>query len=182
MSAKRRCTGKKKDGAPCQAPARPGSRYCFLHDPSQADKAQKARQKGGKERTRKKAPAVMPSVEIKNVGDVVSVLGETINQLREGKLDSKQANAIGYIGNVILKALEGDELARQLEELRRQVEEVRHAPRIYDSQADKPTPGDPDQPERARDSPRDSPRPGDDLPRGGDDGGPLAGRIAPLFR
>ena len=40
------CAAQRKDGQSCRAPALPGSRYCFAHDPTRSADAQAARMKG----------------------------------------------------------------------------------------------------------------------------------------
>jgi hypothetical protein len=48
VSMPKHCATCRKDGQPCTAPVRPGSAYCFAHDPAQAEARQAAREKGGR--------------------------------------------------------------------------------------------------------------------------------------
>lgn len=121
------CEHTKATGERCRANARRGGRWCFFHDPAAAAARTEARRAGGRERSRRAAvlPADTPDIPLDSVTAVVGLLGTTINQVRRGELDSKQANAVGYLAGVLLRALQDSELAEQIEELRRQVEEVR---------------------------------------------------------
>src|SRR5262245_13145882 len=80
-----RCQQVRQDGTPCRATARP-SGFCFAHDPALAAKRTDARRKGGRERSRRAAvlPADTPDLPLSTVGDVVALLGQTLNQVRRG--------------------------------------------------------------------------------------------------
>ena len=127
----RTCEARKKDGQPCPGPARP-SGYCWVHDPELAGQRARGRRQGG--RTRARAMAVLPpdapDVPLRTVGDVVTLLAESINQTRKGQLDPRVANAVGYLASVLLRAQQDADLAVQLAELRRQVEGLWHAQRF----------------------------------------------------
>jgi hypothetical protein len=126
--SKASCEFIKTDGSRCKAAALPNARWCFFHSPDRARERAEARSRGGKTRSRRAAvlPVTTADVPLKSVGDVVKLLGETINQTRKGTLDVKAANAVGYLSGVLLRALEGSDLARQLEELRQEVEKLKH--------------------------------------------------------
>jgi hypothetical protein len=42
--------------------------------------------------------------------DVVKLLAETINQVRRGEVDPKVANAVGYLGGLLMKAIHETEI------------------------------------------------------------------------
>jgi hypothetical protein len=48
---------------------------------------------------------------------VVRLILETINQVRKGAIDPRVANAVGYLANVVIKALEQDELEARIKKL-----------------------------------------------------------------
>jgi hypothetical protein len=110
------------------AAALPGSRLCYFHDPAKSQQRADARRRGGQARSKPAAvlPAVAGDARLESVADVVALLGQTINQVRTGALDVKAANAVGYLASVLLRALEGGELARQLDQLRADVERLKH--------------------------------------------------------
>jgi hypothetical protein len=124
----RQCAHVKPGGARCQARPVAGSDLCFFHDPATAEKRAEARKKGGQ--TRNKPAATLPpetaDLELESVPDVVRLLGRTINDVRKGVVDAKVANAVGYLGSVLLRALEGSELTGQVAELREQLEAIKN--------------------------------------------------------
>jgi hypothetical protein len=128
MSPDRQCAFVKADGSRCRARALAGKDRCFFHSEATAGARTEARKRGGK--TRSKPAAVLgpeaPDLELDSVPDVVKLLGDSINRVRKGTLDSKVANAVGYLGSVLLRALEGDRLAAELEALRRDVEALKN--------------------------------------------------------
>jgi hypothetical protein len=194
-TADRRCAAKTRSGAPCKARALPGKRHCLFHsgDPADRRTREQARKEGGRQRSRKACtlPASAGNLPLTGVPDVVKLLALTINQVRTGELDVKVANCVGYLAGVLLKALEGGELAREVEELRRLVEERQHE-RPGDAAATgtgAAGAADRDGAELVR-AGAAACRPGGDPDGGGPGGGPVAGRVpavagaadvAPLF-
>jgi hypothetical protein len=63
---------------------------------------------------------------VRNAADVTTLLATTINEVRQGKLDPKIANAVGYLAGVLLRALEIGDLAEPLASLRKQLEGEPH--------------------------------------------------------
>jgi hypothetical protein len=177
VPTERRCAGQNKKGGACQAAPRRGSEFCFLHDPATAQDAARARRQGGKKRCEKR-PSATPAngidMRLDTVEDVVKLLAASINQVRRGELDVKQANAVGYLAGHLLKGLQGTELEKRIAALENARDNDRQS--VPSSQA-AGTPGG----ACAGDPGANPPRPGDDLPGGGQDGGPLATGIAPLF-
>src|SRR5262249_14460431 len=76
----------------------------------EADVRAEARWNGGRSR---KAPALSDArdLQVRNAADVTTLLATTINEVRQGKLDPKVANAVGYLAGVLLRALEVGDLA-----------------------------------------------------------------------
>jgi len=50
-------------------------------------------------------PSSAPDAKLQNADDAVKLLAETINQVRRGEIDPKVANAVGYLGGLLLKAM-----------------------------------------------------------------------------
>lgn len=61
--------------------------------------------------------ADVPDVKVEDCGDVVRLVGATINQVRKGELDPRVANAVGYLANVLLKAVEQSDVEKRIAEL-----------------------------------------------------------------
>jgi len=119
------CKAVTKQGKPCKAIAQSGSDYCFFHDPNKSDKHKEARQKGGKNRcfppTRTTLPKKTVDVVITSADDVISLLSETISQVRRGDIDPKVANSINQCANVILRAREQGDIDERIKKLAEKV-------------------------------------------------------------
>lgn len=111
------CKAKKPDGSDCQAVALPGSEYCFFHDPAKAERRREAQSLGGRHNHMKTLSSDAPDVEIETIQDTIPLLTETINQVRKGEIDPRVANSIGYLANVIIKAVEQSDIEKRLEEI-----------------------------------------------------------------
>ena len=114
---KAQCKGEKADGSRCHAAPLPGSKFCFFHDPTKAKERRAAQSFGGSQNRMKTLAADAPDMEIADCRDVVRLISATINQVRKGTLDPRVANAIGYLANVLIKAVEQGELENRLSEL-----------------------------------------------------------------
>jgi hypothetical protein len=62
-------------------------------------------------------PAGTPDLPLRTVTDVVTLLGQTINQTRRGDMDPRVANAVGMLTGQLLRALEGADLAERVARL-----------------------------------------------------------------
>lgn len=113
------CQAVKLDGSRCQAAALQGSGFCFFHDPAKAAERQAAQSHGGSQNRMKTLDADAPDVKVETCQDVVALVSETINQVRKGQLDPRVANAVGYLANVLIKAVEQGELEDRLTDLER---------------------------------------------------------------
>jgi hypothetical protein len=116
MNRERRCEHVKPGGSRCRAQALPGKRACTFHDPDLAVKRAEGRRRGGRARSRPAAvlPPGTPDLPLKTVADVVTLLAETINQVRRGQLDAKVGNCLGVLAGVLLRAIEGGEMEKRV--------------------------------------------------------------------
>ena len=109
----RRCAQLRASGARCNGFAVAGSDYCFAHDPAQAEKRDDARRRGGQAgRVATLADSALP---VRTLRDVVGLVETTINDVRAGRVDVRVANAVGYLANVAMKAIEQSDLEARLE-------------------------------------------------------------------
>jgi len=115
------CKAKKPDGSDCQSIALPESDFCFFHDPDKAEKRREAQSLGGRHNHMKTLNPDAPDVKIENIQDTVPLLSETINQVRKGEIDPRIANSVGYLANVIIKAVEQSDIEKRLEEIEKAV-------------------------------------------------------------
>jgi hypothetical protein len=114
---KKKCKGAKPDGSCCTVAALPGSDFCFFHDPARAGERQEAQALGGRRHCMKTLNADAPDVKVEDCQDVRLLIAETINQVRKGAIDPRVANAVGYLANVFIKAVEQGDLESRLKEI-----------------------------------------------------------------
>jgi hypothetical protein len=114
---KKSCTATKGDGTACGAAALPGRSFCFFHDPAKAAARRQAQSAGGQANKMATLPANAPEVEIYDSADVVTLLCQTINQVRRGQIDPRVGNTVGYLANIILAATGQRELETRIAEL-----------------------------------------------------------------
>jgi hypothetical protein len=122
VSDKPKCHANKADGSRCGALALPGQEHCFFHAPSREQERAAARSRGGQASRRKAAVLPLDTAELAlaTVDDVVKLLAQTINQTRTGRLDTRTANAVGYLCGILLKALQDSDLDRRIAALEQQ--------------------------------------------------------------
>jgi hypothetical protein len=112
-----RCSGTKRDGSPCTATVEPPQRFCWWHDPANADKRRRAASKAGKSK---------PSRELAGIKQRLSDLATDV---LEGRQDKGVAAVASQVLNVYLRAVsvelkvqEQRELIERLEALEEQLE------------------------------------------------------------
>jgi len=110
-----RCAHAHPSGKSCGGFAVAGSRFCFAHDPTQAAKRDAARRRGGQ--AGRVVTLAESSIPVRSLGDVLALVEATINDVRAGRVDVRVANAVGYLANVAMKAIEQSDLEAHLEAL-----------------------------------------------------------------
>jgi hypothetical protein len=110
-----KCKQIKDDGTPCGAFAMQGTEFCFFHNPD-IDEAEKkdAQTKGGANRALVNKES-LPAIPIKAPSDAITLLNDTIDKVRSGKLDIRVANCIDVLTGHLLKAFEVAELTSKVE-------------------------------------------------------------------
>lgn len=111
------CRARKPDGVRCKAAALVGSDFCYFHDPEKAEERREAQAQGGRQGHLKALPPDTPDVRLDSCASAAGLLSETINQVRKGELDPRVANAVGYLANILLKAIEQSDVERRIEDL-----------------------------------------------------------------
>src|SRR5260370_38477333 len=99
------CRQVKPDGGKCHARRVADSDFCFFHDPEKGAEREAAQRAGGSKNKVAVLPSTAPDARLRDARDVVRLLAETINQVRRGEVDSKVANAVGYLGGLLMKAI-----------------------------------------------------------------------------
>ena len=88
-----RCAGTKRDGLPCTATVEPPQRFCWWHDPANADKRRRAASKAGKAK---------PSREL---AGIKARLSDLVDDVLTGAVDKGVAAVASQILNVYLRAV-----------------------------------------------------------------------------
>lgn len=113
------CAGTTAAGTPCRVPALAESRFCFFHDPGRAAERREAQAIGGRNHGRILTTLTddQPDVQIRDSQDVIVLVSDTINAVLKGRIDPRIANTVGYLANVLLKAVDQGVLEERLAEL-----------------------------------------------------------------
>jgi hypothetical protein len=111
------CNATKPDGSNCQAASLSDSGFCYFHDPAQAQKRKAAQAEGGRQQRMKTLDVTEPDVNVEDCGDAIALISETINQVRKGKIDPRVANSVGFLANILIKAVERNKLEARIEHL-----------------------------------------------------------------
>ena len=116
-----KCSFFNPNGSKCQANALKREKLCFTHSPKTKSALHEAAVKGGS--MPKKNTLDLPPVTIKNSQDLIAVLQDTINLVRDGTMQVNEANSVGYLCNIILKTLQTTELEQRLEAVENLIKE-----------------------------------------------------------
>lgn len=100
------CSFIKSDKTSCKARVIQDDIYCFFHSEKQAEKRKEAVLKGGK--SIKRNYVDYGELEIKNSEDVITLLEQTINDLRQNKISNKTASTIGFLAGNAMRAFSQD--------------------------------------------------------------------------
>ena len=92
-----------------------GKSFCFSHEPSVAEERQQAVRRGGRALKPRKGASQLAPIAIKSVGDILTLLEDTLNRVRTEPMTHQKANCIGYLSGIALKALEQNNLETRLE-------------------------------------------------------------------
>ncbi len=105
------------NGERCEAWALEGRDKCFSHDDSSREEKMIAVRKGG---ATKKAIVETPlrKISVTTPKDVIVLLSQVIDELRDGTLDVRVATGIGFLAGHLLRAFEITELNDKTEELK----------------------------------------------------------------
>ena len=109
------CAGTKRDGSPCTATVEPPQRYCWWHDPQNAERRRRAASRGGKSKANRE------------VANLKAELRDLIAKVEDGALEPTRGNTMlrGYGVLIDLVKLERgihleDDLTARIQELERE--------------------------------------------------------------
>jgi hypothetical protein len=110
-----RCAGTKRDNSPCTATVEPPQRFCWWHDPANADKRRRAASKAGKSK---------PSRELAGIKQRLLNLADAV---LEGRQDRADAAVAGQLFNTYLRAVSVELRAREQLEITERLESLEAA-------------------------------------------------------
>lgn len=113
----KRCTATARSGERCKSAPLRNKKLCALHTPGVAAKLGT---KGGHRRAIYAPEGLASFLAPQNAGDLKTLLGASIIELRAGRLDPRLASSLGYLGAGFLKALETSDLEARLAALEKQ--------------------------------------------------------------
>jgi hypothetical protein len=105
-----RCAGTKRDNSPCTATVEPPQRFCWWHEPANADKRRRAASKAGKSK---------PSRELSGLKTQLQDLAE---QVLAGDLETGRAAVANQLINTRLRAIELERKIKETDELEVRIE------------------------------------------------------------
>jgi hypothetical protein len=100
-----RCAGTKRDNSPCTATVEPPQRFCWWHEPANADKRRRAASKAGKSK---------PSRELSGLKTQLQDLTE---QVLAGELETGRAAVANQLLNTRLRAIEAERKIKETDDL-----------------------------------------------------------------
>ena len=104
------CAGIKRNGERCTATVEPPQRYCWWHDPANADERRKAASKGGRGK---------PNRELR---DIKKQLEDLAAGVLDGSVDRGKGAVVNQILNTRLRAIELERKIKETEELEERIE------------------------------------------------------------
>ena len=107
-----RCAGTKRNNSPCTAAVEPPQRFCWWHDPANADKRRRAAWKAGKSK---------PSRELAGIKQRLSDLADDV---LAGEVDRAVAAVASQVLNVYLRAVSVELKIREQQEITERLEEL----------------------------------------------------------
>jgi len=105
------CEFVKQNGEQCKAKALRGATLCISHNPGAVELKRAATRKGGRNRrTPRRSPKPDKPITVRKIEDVSTLLFRTLEELRNGQIDSDVARSIAYLAGVTAKVFESVEL------------------------------------------------------------------------
>ena len=105
-----RCAGTKRDNSPCTATVEPPQRFCWWHDPANADKRRRAASKAGKSKPSRELPSIK------------ALLEDLTDRVLEGDLPTGPAAVANQLINTRLRAIEQERKIKETEDLEARIQ------------------------------------------------------------
>ena len=109
------CSGTKRDGSECTATVEPPQRYCWWHDPANAEERRRAASKAGKSRANRELVGVKAQLQ------------DLTRDVLAGDLETGRAAVANQLINTRLRAIEQERKIRETEDLEARIEALERA-------------------------------------------------------
>ncbi len=108
-----RCAGFKRDGSQCTQTVEPPQRYCWWHDPANADKRRSAASRGGKAKAGQE------------VRDLKAEIRQLIADVKAGEVDRSDAAVMVQAYRALKDYVELERRVREVDELAAEIAELK---------------------------------------------------------
>ncbi len=112
-----RCSGATKAGAPCQAPAMSGGRYCLSHDPSRVTDLAEWRAKGGRGKSNRQRAKKGMADQALTPGEIEGFVAVAMKAVLSGRLEPGVGNAVANLARAAVAVREATTIEVRLTEL-----------------------------------------------------------------
>jgi hypothetical protein len=108
------CTGTKRDGTRCTASVEPPQRFCWWHDPANAEERRRSASRAGKSRPSRELPGIKTQLQ------------DLTEQVLAGDLLPGPAAVANQLINTRLRAIEQERKNRETQDLEARIEALEH--------------------------------------------------------
>ena len=105
-----RCAGTKRDNSSCTATVEPPQRFCWWHDPANADKRRRAASKAGKSKPSRELPSIKTQLQ------------DLVRDVLAGDQETGRAAVANQLINTRLRAIEQERKLKETEDLETRIE------------------------------------------------------------
>jgi len=106
------CEFIKENKLQCNAKAMKEQKFCYFHSQKAATARKKSATKGGKASSKNNLN--LGNTRINGLSDVLGLLEETVNLLRNGKVHTNYVKAVSGTCNIYVKVYEKEELEKRI--------------------------------------------------------------------
>ena len=100
------CSYIKPDNTQCTANAMHNSDYCCFHNPDIPEEEKNLIRAKGGHANEQYIETPLPPIKIEKMADVVTVLADSINQVRAGRISQKAGGTLAYMSFILLMAMD----------------------------------------------------------------------------
>lgn len=113
------CNAIKEDGTSCKVITVTDQDKCLFHstDPETVSKRKEGSRRGGQNGHKQMLRPEEAEVALVNLEDVTKIVAKTINDVRQNRVTTNQANTIGYLCGIFVKTYEIREVESKVQNI-----------------------------------------------------------------